>query len=317
MDTRDAASALAAAIEENARLRAELIALRASARLCASILDNAPLLISTKDLRGNILMANKHFNLLDGYQAAGFVGKNVFEVFPEHIARQLWENDQRAATERRALHEEETLHHRDQSTHTYATVKFPLLDEHGVLLGTCAISTDITAARMAQLDSMTDALTRLNNRRSLDVRFMEEQRNAHRGGRSLTLLLADVDCFKDYNGRYGQPQGDVVLKATARAIGTTLNRSHDLAFRIGGDEFACLFSTTEPQESVSLAERMRERLLAHDLVHPGNTPHGKVTLSAGLTFIHPGQEMTLVQACELARQALHRAQHRGGNTVSR
>jgi diguanylate cyclase (GGDEF)-like protein/PAS domain S-box-containing protein len=283
----------------------------------ASILDNAPLLISTKDLQGNILMANKYFNVLDGYDAANFVGKNVFEVFPEAIASQLWANDQRAAAQRCPVHEEETVYHRDKTTHTYATVKFPLFDQHGVLSGTGAVSTDITAARLAQLDSVTDELTRLKNRRSLNLLFMEEQRSAHRGGRSLTLLLADVDCFKGYNDRYGHPQGDVVLMAMARAISATLNRSHDLAFRIGGDEFACLFSTTEEQESLDLADRIRARFQAHDLDHPANAPHGKVTLSAGVTFIHPGKEVPLAQAYELADQALYRAKRSGRNTVSR
>ncbi len=317
MNPSDVVAALAAAQEENARLRAEVSSLRETARVYRSILDNAPLLISTKDLQGNILMANKYFNVLEGYDAASFVGRNVFEVFPEAIARQLWSNDQRAAAELRPVHEEETVYHRDKTTHTYSTVKFPLFDGHGVLSGTCAVSTDITAARLAQLDSVTDELTRLKNRRSLNLLFMEEQRSAHRGGRSLTLLLADVDCFKGYNDRYGHPQGDVVLMAMARAISATLNRSHDLAFRIGGDEFVCLFSTTEEPESMHLAEQIRARFQAHDLDHPANQPYGKVTLSAGVTFIHPGKELTLAQAYELADQALYRAKHSGRNAVSR
>ncbi|MEJ7805884.1 MAG: GGDEF domain-containing protein [Telluria sp.] len=317
MNSRDAAIALAAANEENTRLRAEISALRATGRIYTSILDNAPLLISTKDLQGNILMANKYFNVLDGYDEASFVGKNVFDVFPEAIAKQLWLNDQRAAAELRPVHEEETVYHRDQTTHTYAMVKFPLFDEHGALSGTCAVSTDITAARLAQLDSVTDELTRLKNRRSLNLLFMEEQRSAHRGGRCLTLLLADVDCFKGYNDTFGHPQGDVVLMAMARAIGATLNRSHDLAFRIGGDEFACLFSTTEEQESLALAEQIRTRFMAHDLNHPANPPHGKVTLSAGLIFIRPGKELTLAEAYEQADQALYRAKRSGRNVVSR
>jgi diguanylate cyclase (GGDEF)-like protein/PAS domain S-box-containing protein len=317
MNPSDVACALAAALAENTRLRAEVSRLRETSRVHTSILDNAPLLISTKDLQGNILMANKYFNVLEGYDEKSFVGKNVFEVFPEAIARQLWSNDQRAAALLRPVHEEETVYHRDKTTHTYATVKFPLFDEHGVLSGTCAVSTDVTAARLAQLDSVTDELTRLKNRRSLNLLFMEEQRSAHRGGRSLTLLLADVDCFKGYNDRYGHPQGDVVLMALARAINATLNRSHDLAFRIGGDEFACLFSTTEEQESVALAEQIRQRFMAHDLDHPANEPFGKVTLSAGLTFIVPGKEMSLAEAYELADQALYRAKHSGRNTVSR
>ncbi len=316
MNTRELDAALAAATAENARLRAEVSLLRATGRIHASILDNAPLLISTKDLQGNILMANKYFNVLDGYVAEQFVGRNVFDVFPEAIARQLWSNDQRAAAELRSVHEEETVYHRDKTAHTYATVKFPLFDEDGALCGTCAVSTDITAARLAQLDSVTDELTGLKNRRSLNLLFMEEQRRAHHGGRSLTLMLADVDCFKGYNDRFGHPQGDVVLMAMARAISATLNRSHDLAFRVGGDEFACLFATTEEQESLELVEQIRQRFLAHDIAHPDNAPHGKATLSAGVAFIRPGPEVPLAHAYELADQALYRAKHNGRNTVS-
>ncbi len=310
-------AALAAATAENTRLRADLALLRATSRIHASILDNAPMLISTKDLQGNILMANKHFNVLDGYVPDQFVGKNVFDVFPEAIARQLWSNDQRAAAELRSVHEEETVYHRDGTAHTYATVKFPLFDEDGVLCGTCAVSTDVTAARLAELDSVTDELTGLNNRRSLNLRFMDEQRRAHRGGRSLTLMVADVDCFKGYNDRYGHPQGDTVLIAVAQAIGATLNRAHDLAFRVGGDEFACLFATTDEQESLDLVEQIRQRFLAHDIAHPDNRPYGKATLSAGIAFIYPGTEVALAQAFDLADKALYRAKHSGRNTVSR
>ena len=317
MNPSEVATAFAAATEENSRLRAEVRTLRETARVYGAILDNAPLLISTKDLQGNILMANKHFNVLEGYEAEKFVGRNVFDVFPEAIARQLWRNDQRAAAELCPVHEEEVVHHRDGNLHTYSTVKFPLFDEHGELSGTCAVSTDITAARIAQQDSVTDELTRLKNRRSLNLLFMQEQRSAHRGGRSLTLMLADIDCFKGYNDRYGHPQGDMVLMAMAQAIGTTLNSSPELAFRIGGDEFACLFSTIEEQESLDLAERIRVRFHAHDLEHPANQPHGKVTLSAGVMFIHPGKEVTLEQAYEQADQALYRAKRSGRNVVSR
>jgi diguanylate cyclase (GGDEF)-like protein/PAS domain S-box-containing protein len=317
MNPTDVAVALSAALEENARLRAELAALRASSRLQRALLENAPLLISTKDLQGKITTANPHFNVLAGFNAAHFVGKTLFEIYPEPIARERWSNDQRAAATLRPVHEEETVYHRDQSTHVYATVKFPLLDEHGKLCGTGAVSSDVTAASMAQLDSVTDELTRLKNRRSLELLFLEEQRSVHRGGRSLTLLLADIDCFKSYNARYGQAQGDAVLIAMARAINATLNRSHDLAFRIGGDAFACLFSTTEEHESVALAEQIRQRLMAHELAHPANPPHGKVTLSAGVTFIHPGKETSLAEAYQRAHQALCRAKHGGRNTVSR
>lgn len=317
MNKRPTPDSLPAALEEIARLRAELAALHEAGRTYACILDNAPLLISSKDLQGNILMANKHFSVLDGYDALNFVGRNVHDVFPPEVAEALWRNDVRAAREERAVHEEETVVHRDQTRHTYATVKFPLYDGDGALCGTCAVSTDITALRAAQIDSITDELTGLKNRRYFNLLFMDEQRRAHREGRTLTLMLADVDCFKGYNDRYGHPQGDLVLKEVAAAIGALLGRPGDLAFRIGGDEFACLFVTSVERESVEIAERIRDMLGARHIVHEGNAPFGKVTISAGLAFMRPDCELALTDAYAQADAALYRAKAGGRNAVAR
>jgi diguanylate cyclase (GGDEF)-like protein/PAS domain S-box-containing protein len=307
---------LPAALEEIARLRGELKQLSDTSRMYSSILDNAPLLISSKDLKGNILMANKYFDVLDGYDPANFVGKNVFNLFPPEIAAQLWRNDVRAATEQCAVHEDETVYHRDKTVHTYATVKFPLFDAHGAVMGTCAVSTDMTATRLAQINSITDDLTGLKNRRYFNMLFMEEQRRAHREGRTLTLMLVDVDSFKGYNDCYGHPQGDLVLASVARTLETALHRPADLAFRIGGDEFACLFATKAEQDSVDLAERICTDFAAQNIAHLHNAPHGKATLSAGLAFFPPGTEIPMSSAYQLADLALYRAKHLGRNTVS-
>ncbi len=296
---------------------AELDELRASDRIFHALLDNAPILISTKDLQGNITMANRHFEILDGYNAATFVGSNVFELFPREIAEQLWRNDRIAALERRAIHEEESVYHRDQTLHTYMTVKFPLLDDEGQVYATCAVSTDITDAKAAQADSVTDELTGLKNRRYFNIRFGEEQKRARRDQRLLTLLLIDVDRFKEYNDSYGHPQGDQVLKAVADAMRQALSRPGDLSFRIGGDEFACLFASNSADESAALAEQIRADLAARLIPHQGNPPCGHVTLSLGLAFVAPETTLSQEEIYEQADQALYRAKHQGRNTVSR
>ncbi|UUZ53086.1 GGDEF domain-containing protein [Massilia sp. H-1] len=103
------------------------------------------------------------------------------------------------------------------------------------------------------------------------------------------MLLADVDAFKGYNDTYGHPRGDTVLVAAARAIDGTLNRPGDLVFRIGGDEFACLFTTGSPQESMALATHICERMALLAIEHEGNVPHGRVTLSARPGADRPGR----------------------------
>ncbi|RFP14731.1 diguanylate cyclase [Duganella sp. BJB475] len=297
--------------------RTELDELRVSDRIFHALLDNAPVLISTKDLQGTVTMANRHFDILDGYNPATFVGSNVFELFPREIAEQLWRNDRTAALERRPIQEEESVYHRDKTLHTYMTVKFPLFDNDGQVYATCAVSTDITEAKSAQADSVTDELTGLKNRRYFNIRFNEEQKRAHRDQRLLTLLLIDVDRFKEYNDSYGHPQGDQVLKAVADAMRQALSRPGDLSFRIGGDEFACLFASNSADESQALAEQIRADLEARLIPHQGNQPCGHVTLSLGLAFIAPDAKLTQEDIYQQADQALYRAKHKGRNTVSR
>ena len=312
----DEAANVPALLEEIARLRRELAVLHGHNRVFNSLLDNAPLLISTKDLEGRITMANRHFEVLDGYDAANFVGRSVFELFPPEIADQLWRNDRRAALEQRAVLEEEAVHHRDKTLHTYMTVKFPLYDEHGQVNATCAVSTDITQARAAEDSSVTDELTGLKNRRYFNMRFSEEQKRARRDGRLLTLLLLDVDRFKQYNDHYGHPAGDAVLQAVAHSMRAALHRAGDLCFRIGGDEFACLYTSSGTAESLALAAEIRAEMAAHAIPHRDNPPGLAVTLSMGAAFLAAGAELGLDQLYLLADQALYRAKHLGRDRIA-
>lgn len=303
-------------LEENALLRSELDALRQQVRTFQTILDHAPILISTKDLRGHVTMANRHFEILDGYHPATFVGASVFDLFPPGIAEQLWRNDRRAARERRAVREEEAVYHRDQSLHTYQTIKFPIFDEQGAVVATGAVSLDVTATRQAENDSVTDELTGLKNRRYFNMRFHEEQMRAQRDNRLLCLLLLDVDRFKEYNDHYGHPHGDAVLKTIASCLRGALNRGGDLCFRIGGDEFACLFAANGEEECLALARQIHAAVADCALEHSDNPPGAIVTLSSGAAFLHPGDTADQQALYEQADQALYRAKHQGRNQVA-
>lgn len=303
--------------DELARLRAEVARLREADMTYRALLEYAPILISTKDLNGTVLMASRYFNTLDGVVAAELVGRSIFDLFPADTAAQLWHNDQRAAREGRAIACEESVVHRDKTLHTYMTVKFPLRDGDGKVVGTGAVSTDISDTKAAQIDSMTDELTGLKNRRYFNMRFLEEQRRAHRDRRILTLLLADIDHFKGYNDNYGHPEGDSVLVSVAHAMRSTLNRPGDLAFRLGGDEFACLYATGHEDESVELAERIRACVAARRIAHAGNAPFGHVTLSVGVALVGPDTEMPQCDVYQCGDQALYRAKRQGRNCVAR
>lgn len=111
------------------------------------ILDHSPTLISIKDLEGNVVLANRGFEVLDAPPLHELVGQNVFDLFPKDIARQLWANDLAALKAHGPLQSEETVKHKDGRPHTYLTVKFPLHAADKKPYGICAISTDITSRK--------------------------------------------------------------------------------------------------------------------------------------------------------------------------
>lgn len=113
-------------------------------RMLQTILDRAPALISTKDLDGNVTFANRYFEILDARGPDAFQGKNIYDLFPEEVADELWKNDLVAQKADEGVELEEVVKHSDGTEHTYLTIKFPLKTKEGELFGTCAISTDIT-----------------------------------------------------------------------------------------------------------------------------------------------------------------------------
>jgi diguanylate cyclase (GGDEF)-like protein len=107
-----------------------------------------------------------------------------------------------------------------------------------------------------QINAATDALTGLYNRRLFEDYFNKELNRARRYGQHLALVLIDLHKFKEVNDRYGHLQGDQALQAAAATLRKTL-RTSDYAFRIGGDEFSLLLPQTDPEQSSTLARRLR------------------------------------------------------------
>lgn len=114
------------------------------------ILDHSPILISIKDLEGNVVLANRGFDVLDAPPLHEMVGRNVFDLFPKDIALQLWANDLAALRARGPTQSEETVKHKDGRAHTYLTVKFPIHAADKKPYGIGAISTDITTRKRVE-----------------------------------------------------------------------------------------------------------------------------------------------------------------------
>jgi two-component system cell cycle response regulator len=155
--------------------------------------------------------------------------------------------------------------------------------------------------------SRTDALTGIGNRRSFDEELANRFEHARRYGRPLTLVMIDIDHFKEVNDTFGHQTGDAVLQRIARVLQQTTRQS-DFVARFGGEEFVVLLPETALLEGLQVAEKIRAAVAADDL-------QPRVTVSAGVaTMPHPHVDSpdALIAAAD---GALYRAKESGRNRV--
>lgn len=158
-----------------------------------------------------------------------------------------------------------------------------------------------------------DALTGVANRRFFDEQLAHECARAKRTRTPLSLLMIDVDHFKDYNDAAGHPAGDDCLKAIAGAIRKTLRRPVDFVARYGGEEFAVILPATAVRGARERAEGIRRSVGNLAIAHPGFTKASNVTVSIGVSGQTP--PVSPEELVRLADEALYKAKEAGRDRV--
>ena len=164
-----------------------------------------------------------------------------------------------------------------------------------------------------QLEDMAalDGLTGVFNRRHYERRLEQEIARARRGGRSLSLLVFDIDHFKNCNDSHGHVCGDLVLKDLAAFLKDRV-RTEDLVARYGGEEFVVLLTGGATKEETQLvAEKLRSYVASQSL---GGLPAGEITVSAGVAVLE-SEKLEAVELFSLADKALYKAKDEGRNRV--
>jgi diguanylate cyclase (GGDEF)-like protein/PAS domain S-box-containing protein len=163
--------------------------------------------------------------------------------------------------------------------------------------------------------SFKDGLTNIANRRRFDACFQLEWESASRLHQPLSVLLFDIDCFKQYNDLYGHVQGDRCLVDVAQTLSRALDGPRDLAARFGGEEFIVLLPGADATVALKVAERCQRLIHQQALAHAAS-PHGqRVTVSVGVGTIVPGAGRAPASFIEAVDQRLYAAKKNGRNRI--
>jgi diguanylate cyclase (GGDEF)-like protein len=183
-----------------------------------------------------------------------------------------------------------------------------------VTLITNIVAVAIANARLYEKvkeSSITDELTTLFNYRYFRIRLRDEVFRSQRTNRPISLIILDVDNFKNYNDTLGHPAGDQVLKQIASILKSCI-RDTDVGARYGGEEF-CVIMPEENQDGArALCERLRQRVEDYPFFKEEIQPLGKLTVSLGAAT-YPTDAAMIKELLVRADKALYRAKNNGRN----
>jgi diguanylate cyclase (GGDEF)-like protein/PAS domain S-box-containing protein len=306
--------------EQAERFRIAEQALWASETYLNAILRYSPALISVKDLDGNVVLASEHFKQMALIDETGFVGKNVFDVYPKDVAQSMWEIDKATKTKQQTYEVELDLMHKDGSIHTYLIVKFPLRSKENKVFGVCTIGTDISERKLAEnalreqqsrLNYMAfhDSLTSLPNRSLFYDRIYHGLARARRAESKVALMLLDIDRFKNINDSLGHDAGDILLKAIAMRLNEGV-RDMDTVARLGGDEFVVVLEGIHDMDDVVFVANKLLATLSRPLEISGHSI--STTVSIGVS-IFPEDGSDTDELLKNADIAMYKAKEAGKN----
>ncbi len=161
--------------------------------------------------------------------------------------------------------------------------------------------------------SYQDGLTGVANRRMFDNRLQMEWSNAQRNRLPLSLILLDIDYFKQYNDHYGHVRGDDCLKSVGQALSGAAVRPRDLLARYGGEEFVLLLPETDAQAAAQVAERCRQLIRGQNIQHAHSQVAPLLTISLGVGTLIPGPFDQPQAFLERVDRLLYKAKHQGRN----
>jgi len=265
-----------------------------------------------------IKFINPKLLIILNYKEQDMVGKDILRFFYPDDRELLSENIEKIHREKEAGAplEIRMIHKNDEII--YMDVLSTLIQYEGTPAVLITLR-DITERKKTEAELkrlvITDDLSGLYNQRYFYIEISKEVERAKRHERALSLLLIDIDKFKDFNDKYGHWEGDYVLKKIGEILQKNV-RDIDMAFRYGGEEFAVILPDAHSKEAVKVAERIRKavgKTVFYPFTLEGQPDITSRTVSVGVTEFHV--EDTIKSFLKRVDNAMYTAKTRGRNAV--
>lgn len=269
------------------------------------------------DMNGKIIFVNTAFCKTYEFEEKDILGKK---------SSTLWENRPSERTQNNLPGTFESLgngeffdRRKDGSIFSVSLTKSVINDDTGKKVAVVHVARDITERKRVEEAwrrlSFLDALTGIANRRNFDGFIKLEWRQAVRNASPFSLIMLDIDFFKDFNDTYGHQAGDKCLKQVANLLNSSLNRPRDLVARYGGEEFVIVLPGTNTEGALLLAKSLRTKMEALKIAHSCSNVSKYITISLGVATTIPGLNSKPEDLIYSADQALYQAKFSGRNRI--
>jgi diguanylate cyclase (GGDEF)-like protein/PAS domain S-box-containing protein len=276
-------------------------------------LVNENIIISSTDKKGKILDVSNAFCKISGFTKEELIGKTHSLIRHPDTKTSFYKNMWDTLLSGNEWKGE--IKNKDKSGNDYwvsAVIK-PIFKNNDII-GFTALRTNITNKKFIEQLSITDELTKLYNRRFFNTKFEEEINRAKRENNYFSLLIIDIDYFKEYNDTYGHQEGDAALIKVANVLTNHTNRSSDFAFRLGGEEFG-IIATLEKEKITEFATLIKNAIEELKIPHSRSIVSDYLTISIGITSKRDNDISNSTMLYKEADDALYKAKNNGRNCI--
>lgn len=290
--------------------------------------DNLTDMITTLNLKGNITYVSLSSQTLLNYMPSELINKNIYDFINEEDKEKL---NIALLTAKQSSNQSTTTYRIMKKSGQYVWFETTLKcikDNVGNPLEVICVSRDITLRKKIESNliianrkfknlTYIDGLTEISNRRFFDETVKKYYKKALISSNFISLIIIDVDFFKEYNDTYGHIEGDKCLKTIANTLNITVRKNSDIVTRFGGEEFAVILPDTDESGAIHVAVKLKNKIEELKIVNKNSKVNDYITISLGINTIIPSSQNGYESFIKNADKALYMAKKKGRNRIEK